>query len=203
MGGNGQYLLSILSYWHMELESEWHVLHISCLINRKSELELRDDSEPYIDLRGCRVCDFESDDESNFDSDSEDDDSENESEKHSEKEEIFSTCPPKNPKPDSESTIITEETRFRRAGSSIKHSIGDCDTVDVDCITNASANGLNNPLMVLLRLNLTWKNTAISSGLFSEEALDFLNLTLQWNPLNRPRASELLFHPFVSEACFK
>jgi hypothetical protein len=91
----------------------------------KSELENRDITEPYTELRGCRVCDFESDDESNFSSDEETDD-----------EDVFRACPPRNPSMD---TLPDEK---RRTYS--KHSSGPCDTVDVDCIQTAQGLVLTN-----------------------------------------------------------
>lgn len=64
---------------------------------------------------------------------------------------------------DSDEIIIDHENRV--LGSS-KHNAGSCGIID--CINNVE--GLCNPLLSI----------ATASKLFSEEALDFMNLTLQW-----------------------
>jgi hypothetical protein len=49
-----------------------------------------------------------------------------------------------------------------------KNLIGRCGIMDVNCIQHAKE--VSNPLL----------SNAVESGLFCEDALDFLNLTLQW-----------------------
>ncbi|KAJ3417567.1 Suppressor of Sensor Kinase (SLN1) [Chytridiales sp. JEL 0842] len=75
---------------------------------------------------------------------------------------------------------VTREAILASAGTA------NCMLTPGDCLMRSKA--LSNPLMTI----------ALESGLFSYEALDFLNLCLQWNPENRPTAADLLDHPFVS-----
>ncbi|KAJ3105820.1 Suppressor of Sensor Kinase (SLN1) [Phlyctochytrium planicorne] len=62
-----------------------------------------------------------------------------------------------------------------------------CLLMPSDCLLYSMV--VNNPLMM----------TALESGKFSYDALDFLHLCLRWNPKYRPTVFQLLRHPFVSE----
>jgi hypothetical protein len=65
--------------------------------------------------------------------------------------------------------IIKPADRLKRLSwEDSKKLIGRCGIMDVTCIQTATE--VSNPLL----------STAVESGLFSEDALDFLNLTLQW-----------------------
>jgi len=143
----------------------------------KSEIE---PNAPFQMLRGCKVCDkFESDDESQFSESDDDETSEDE-----EDEESLSSSGEigANPAPRIMRDFIESQIDYEPP-----HLIGPCGIMDINCIRTAKE--ISNPLLTL----------AVKSNKFSEDALDFLNLTLQWTPENRPSASDLLGHPYIKK----
>ena len=127
---------------------------------------------PFQMLRGCRVCaGFESDDESNFDTSSEGE--------SNDEDDIPVACPVKPRQSTTEEppkSLTNEEYATKLVGMSLSYFFkllgpARCDVMDIHCIQTATE--ISNPLLSI----------AVESKKFSEDALDFLNLTLQWTVL--------------------
>jgi serine/threonine protein kinase len=137
----------------------------------KSELEEHDGTTPFQMLRGCRG----NSNQVNPSLVCEDFDSDDESN--------FTSSGDDEDRPVCQIRPTERAKRLSREDYPVNDGIGIMDIKSVQ-----SAKEISNPLLSI----------AVESDLFSEEALDFLNLTLQWTPENRPIARELLKHPFVT-----
>ncbi|KAJ3224266.1 Suppressor of Sensor Kinase (SLN1) [Clydaea vesicula] len=79
-----------------------------------------------------------------------------------------------------------KQVNLEETAENLKKDVG-CGIFDINCIKTAK--NITNPLITI----------AVNSKRFSADALDFLNLTLQWTPENRPTAFELLNHPYIKD----
>ena len=165
--------------WH-ELDNIWSLYYIMGLWAKRArdfKSETRDD-EPFQMLRGCRVCDAQDSDEArefSFDDSDVSNQSSHKSLDKSDEQSAEELC----------SVPIPFQYRGKVGHHDHESVEAPCGIMDVNCI--ASATHISNPLVT----------NAVKSGMFSEEALDFLNLTLQWTPENRPTGDELLRHPYI------